>query len=48
MTLFNKNIVRVDDFLLALILYFLSERKQEFYEIKEQLTAIKMMLMWNN
>lgn len=40
MKIFNKNIVEKDDFLSALILYYLSERKHDFNELNEKLNLL--------
>jgi phosphatidylserine/phosphatidylglycerophosphate/cardiolipin synthase-like enzyme len=40
MRIFNRNIVEKDDFLSALILYYLSERKHDFNELNEKLNLL--------
>ncbi len=40
MKIFNKNMVEKDDFLSALILYYLSERKHDFNELNEKLNLL--------
>jgi DNA-binding HxlR family transcriptional regulator len=40
MKIFNKNIVEKNDFLSALILYYLSERKHDFNELNEKLNLL--------
>lgn len=40
MRIFNRNIVERDDFLSALILYYLSERKHDFNELNEKLNLL--------
>ncbi len=40
MNIFNKNIVEKNDFLSALILYYLSERKHDFNDLNEKLSLL--------
>ena len=41
MKYFNKNLVDKNDFFLSLILYYLSERKQDFDQLNEKLNTLK-------
>ena len=40
MTTFNRSLVAKDDFLMALILYYLSERKQDYDQLNEKLSTL--------
>ena len=48
MSTFNRNMVGKDDFLMALILYYLSERKQDFDQLDEKLSILDTPIYLSN
>jgi len=47
MKIFNKNMVEKDHFLMALILYYLSERKLDFDQLNEKLSVLNTQIDLN-
>lgn len=48
MKIFNKNMVEKDDFISALILYYLSERKHDFNDLNEKLNILNTEIDLND